>query len=67
MSQPLHKDTQPAAATAEKAAKKRGPKPKPADELSDAKPRTIRLDEARWRKLQRLGRAWLEWHIDAER
>jgi hypothetical protein len=49
------------------APKKRGPKPKPAAELSDAKPRTIRLDEARWRKLQRLGRAWLEWHIDAER
>jgi hypothetical protein len=47
--------------------KRPGPKPKPAEELSDAKPRTIRLDEARWRKLQRLGRAWLEWHIDAER
>ena len=47
--------------------KRPGPKPKPAAELSDAKPRTIRLDEARWRKLQRLGRAWLEWHIDAER
>jgi hypothetical protein len=49
------------------APKKRGPKPKPADQLSTVRPRTIRLDAKRWAKLQRLGRAWLEWHIDAER
>lgn len=33
-------------------------------ERSDAKPRSIRLGDERWQKLQRLGRAWLERQID---
>lgn len=31
---------------------------------SDKKPRSVRLNESRWRKLQRLGPAWLEQAID---
>lgn len=31
------------------------------------KPRSIRLDDARWAKLQALGRDWLERKIDAAR
>lgn len=31
------------------------------------KPRSVRLNEARWEKLQRLGRAWLEGAIDRAR
>lgn len=31
---------------------------------SDKKPRSVRLNEARWRKLQQLGGAWLERAID---
>jgi hypothetical protein len=31
------------------------------------KPRSIRLDDERWLKLQRLGREWLERQIDRAR
>lgn len=31
------------------------------------KPRSVRLDDARWAKLQRLGRDWLERVIDKAR
>lgn len=34
------------------------------DPRAGAKPRTIRLDDARWLKYQQLGREWLERAID---
>ena len=43
--------------------KKPGRKPKPPQEA--AKPRSVRLDDARWAKLKALGREWLERIIDA--
>lgn len=44
--------------------KRRGRPPVPPEQRSDVKPRSIRLDEARWAKLQQLGREWLERAID---
>lgn len=41
-----------------------GRKPLPDGEKSDVRPRSVRLSEARWLKLQQLGRAWLERQID---
>lgn len=38
-----------------------GPRLAPEDAT---KPRSVRLNEARWEKLQRLGRDWLEGAID---
>lgn len=46
------------------APKRRGRPPVPPEQRSDVKPRSIRLDEARWAKLQQLGREWLERAID---
>jgi hypothetical protein len=43
---------------------KLGRPPLPPEERSDAKPRSVRLDEARWEKLKRLGTDWLERQID---
>lgn len=34
------------------------------DHEPPTKPRSIRLDDARWEKLQALGREWLERQID---
>jgi hypothetical protein len=42
---------------------KRGRKPKPPQDAT--KPRSVRLDDARWRRLKELGREWLERVIDA--
>lgn len=39
-----------------------GRKPLPPDQAT--KPRSIRLNDARWEKLKRLGTAWLEARID---
>lgn len=39
----------------------------PASPEDRANPRTVRLDDARWHKLQSLGRAWLERQIDRAR
>lgn len=44
--------------------KRMGRPPLPAEQRSDVKPRSVRLDDARWSKLQRLGRQWLEAAID---
>ena len=41
-----------------------GPRLAPEDAT---KPRSVRLNEARWEKLQRLGRDWLEVAIDRAR
>lgn len=35
------------------------------DAAEKAEPRSVRLNETRWGKLQRLGREWLEMKIDA--
>ncbi len=50
---------------AEPTPKRMGRPPKPADQRSTAKVRSIRLDDVRWARLQRLGREWLERQIDA--
>lgn len=42
----------------------RGRPPLPVDQRSDVRPRSVRLDDARWHKLQQLGREWLERAID---
>lgn len=41
-----------------------GRPPIPPDQRSDAKPRSVRLSEARWAKLKSLGTEWLERQID---
>lgn len=41
-----------------------GPRLAPEDAT---KPRSVRLNDARWDKLQRLGRSWLEGAIDRAR
>lgn len=44
---------------------KRGRPPAPPDHVPPSKPRSIRLDDERWEKLQALGREWLERQIDS--
>ena len=46
----------------EKTPAKRGPKPRPPED--GTKPRSVRLNDARWEKLKSLGRKWLERVID---
>jgi len=46
---------------------KRGRPPAPPGHEAPTKPRSIRLDDARWEKLQALGREWLEKAIDKAR
>lgn len=41
-----------------------GRPPLPEDQKTDARPRSIRLGDAHWAKMQRLGRGWLESQID---
>ena len=54
------------APTAEKAAPKRRGRPPLADnaQRSDKRPRSIRLGDAHWAKLQQLGTDWLERALD---
>jgi len=42
----------------------RGRPPLAPEKRSDAKPRSVRLSEARWAKLKSLGTDWLERQID---
>lgn len=44
--------------------KRLGRPPKAPGERATTPVRSVRLDDARWAKLQRLGRAWLERAID---
>lgn len=44
--------------------KRRGRPPLPPEQRRETPVRSVRLDDARWAKLQRLGREWLERAID---
>jgi len=48
-------------------AKKLGRPPLPPEQRRQTPVRSVRLDDARWAKLQRLGRGWLERAIDRAR
>lgn len=45
--------------------KRMGRPPLPPEQRTTVRPRSVRLDDVRWSKLQRLGREWLERTIDA--
>lgn len=47
--------------------KRIGRPPKPDSEKSDKRPRSVRLGDAHWTKLQRLGTGWLERALDRAR
>lgn len=49
--------------TAPERPKRRG-RPPVLSDAEQTKPRSIRLDDARWSKLKALGREWLERQID---
>lgn len=44
--------------------KRRGRPPLPPEQRNTTPVRSVRLDDERWAKLQRLGREWLEQQID---
>lgn len=53
-----------------KASQDKRPRGRPAaapDHKAPTKPRSIRLDDERWAKLQALGREWLERQLDKEK
>jgi uncharacterized protein (DUF4415 family) len=51
-------------AAAERAEQKRPPGRPPLPPEEHTKPRSVRLNDARWEKLKRLGTGWLERAID---